>query len=271
MKKEVSVLLVPLGGEPVMRLIPAHGEGSFEALSDFVGGGVSSEMLVSRLQLIANDNGMRLRLPYNRCGFVGNFLIAKCSTAGNIIHMSDKDIEHAMSWLNRNIHRPPYCHVCGKPGGVTMFCPCRNVLMYCVDCYNQMDPILSGGDDGAMKRFALCPGCRQPPEDLTRKENEIFQIKTGMPADEFEKHGGAWDPDLHFTGSYGDNAEVEAVQSVIDAHREGLIAHFLYSPFPGMFSLELQWSLDHRDNMLACRKAYHDLFTPGGKLKKKHR
>jgi len=99
----------------------------------------------------------------------------------------------------------------------------------------------------------------------------MFRIKKGVSAFEFQKHGGEWNPHLHFTGSYGNNAEVEAVQSIIDAHEEGLVAYYLYSPFPGLYSLELQWSPERRDNMLACREAYHDLFTPGGKLKKKHR
>src|SRR5690349_3376125 len=130
MKKEVPILAVPLGEKPVVRLIPANEEGTYEALSEFVGGTISSQVIAPRLLLIANDDGINLRLPYNRCGFVGNFLITKTSTAGNNISMRDKDIESAMQWLSRNDHRPPHCHVCGKPGGATMFCTCRDVLIY---------------------------------------------------------------------------------------------------------------------------------------------
>lgn len=96
----------------------------------------------------------------------------------------------------------------------------------------------------------------------------MFRIKSGVPAPEFT---GDWSPDLHFTGSYGKNVEVEAMQSVIDTYQEGLIAYYLYSPFSGLYSLELQWSPGHRDNMLACLQAYCDLFTPKGNLKKKYK
>ena len=161
MKKEVSVLLVPLGGEPVVRLIPSDEEGSYEALSEFIGGSISSQVIAPRLQLLANDDGLRLRLPYNRCGFVGNCLIAKYSNAGNNISMTEKDVATALEWLARNDHRPPLCHVCGKPGGATMFCPCRDVLIYCVDCYDRTAQVMNGSSMKENERFALCPRCRR--------------------------------------------------------------------------------------------------------------
>jgi hypothetical protein len=161
MKKEVSVLLVPLGGEPVVRLIPSDVESSYEALSEFIGGSISSQVIAPRLQLLANEEGVLRRLPYNRCGFVGNIAIAKYSTAGNNISMTEKDVATALEWLARNDHHPPLCHVCGKPGGATMFCPCRDVLIYCVGCYEQCFRVMGGSDLKAKNRFALCPRCRK--------------------------------------------------------------------------------------------------------------
>jgi hypothetical protein len=161
MQKELSVLLVPLGGEPVVRLIPSDVESSYKMLRGFVGGSVSSQVIAPRLHLIANENGMYLRLPYNRCGFVGTFLIAKYSSAGNNVSMTGKDIERAMLWLARNDHRPPLCHVCGKPGGATMFCPCRDVLIYCVGCYDRTAQVMNGSSMKEKERFALCPRCRR--------------------------------------------------------------------------------------------------------------
>ena len=66
-----------------------------------------------------------------------------------------------MSWLSRNDHRPPLCHVCGKHGGATMFCTCRDVLIYCVGCYDKCFQVMDGSDNKAKNRFALCPRCRK--------------------------------------------------------------------------------------------------------------
>lgn len=99
----------------------------------------------------------------------------------------------------------------------------------------------------------------------------MFSVKQGVTAPEFQKQGGKWEPDLHFTGSYGANAETEAIQTVIDAHLTGLVAYYLYSPLAGHYSLELQWDKteEGRKTMQACRKRYQALFTPTGKLRKK--
>lgn len=160
-KKEVSVLAVPLGGKPVVLPIPSDVNGSYEALKSFIGGWICSQGIAPRLQLLANEEGVLSRLPYNRCGFVGNIVIAKYSIGGNNISMTEKDIELAMSWLSRNDHRPPLCHVCGKHGGATMFCTCRDVLIYCVGCYDKCFQVMDGSDNKAKNRFALCPRCRK--------------------------------------------------------------------------------------------------------------
>jgi hypothetical protein len=116
-------------------------------------------------QLYANDDGWRLGLPYNRCGFVGDFFIAKISSAGNEIAMTDKDVATAKEWLARNDHRPPLCHVCGRMGGGTLFCPCRAVLIYCVECYNRLGEVMNGTDLDQKKRYGLCPRCRQEEQE----------------------------------------------------------------------------------------------------------
>jgi hypothetical protein len=74
--------------------------------------------------------------------------------------MTEKDVTTALEWLARNDHRPPLCHVCGKPGGATMFCPCRYVLIYCVACYDQVAQVMNGSNMKEKERFALCPRCR---------------------------------------------------------------------------------------------------------------
>ena len=62
--------------------------------------------------------------------------------------------------MSRNDHRPPLCHVCGKPGGATMFCRCRDVLIYCVGCYRQVFEAMAGSDTKEKKRFCMCSRCR---------------------------------------------------------------------------------------------------------------
>ena len=160
-KRNVSVLAVQVGQEPEVRLL--HND--LESLQEFVGGQICVQGIAPRLTLYANDDGLRLGLPYNRCGFVGNFLIAKVSSAGNGIAMADKDVATAKEWLARNDHRPPLCHVCGRLGGVTLFCPCRDVLIYCVGCSDRLTEVMNGTDQGAQRRFCLCPRCRQEQQE----------------------------------------------------------------------------------------------------------
>jgi hypothetical protein len=76
-KRKVSVLAVPVGQEPEVRLL----NNDLESLQEFVGGQICAQGIARRLWLYANDDGLRLGLPYNRCGFVGDLVIAKVSSA----------------------------------------------------------------------------------------------------------------------------------------------------------------------------------------------
>jgi hypothetical protein len=156
-KKRIAVLAVPVGKEPEVQVI----DNDLKSLQEFVGGQICAQGIAPRLMLYANDDGLQLGLPYNRCGFVGNFLIATISSAGNEIAMTDKDVATAKEWLARNDHRPPFCHMCGRMGGVTLFCPCRAVLIYCVECYNLLGEVMNGTDLDQKKRYGLCPRCQQ--------------------------------------------------------------------------------------------------------------
>ena len=159
--KENSILVIAVGDEPVVRFIPSKVDDQLDALQEIIGGHFGVLDITPHLHLYSNEDGLRRGLPYNRCGFVGNLVIVKISTAGNQISLTDKDIVKAKEWLSRNDNRPPFCHVCGKPGGATLFCPCRDVLIYCVGCYNQMAEIMGSSDEAAQRRYCLCPRCRQ--------------------------------------------------------------------------------------------------------------
>lgn len=60
----------------------------------------------------------------------------------------------------------------------------------------------------------------------------------------FERQGGIWEPQAHFTGVSTDPYEVRAVQNVIDRHKRSMVAYHLACPLPGTYSLELQWDRD---------------------------
>ena len=155
MNKEITMLAVPVGEEPSEYSLAATSAGKW--LGEFVGGAMGIESIGRSLSLVANDSGLNLRLPYNRSGFVGNFAIVKTSSAGNTTSMRRRDIADTLEWLMRNECRPPLCHVCGGPGGATLFCACRDVLIFCPACYGHL------GDEmkpAQAKRFVLCERCR---------------------------------------------------------------------------------------------------------------
>jgi hypothetical protein len=159
-KNPISVLHVPLGAEPEVRVIP----NDYEALQELVGGSFEGYLINPRLSLYVNGDGLARHLPYNRCGFVGSFAVGKCSTAGISLSLTDKDVATAKEWLARNDQRPPVCHVCAGPGGHTMFCTCRDVLVYCPDCMHQLATVMNGDDMTEKMRYGLCDRCRETHE-----------------------------------------------------------------------------------------------------------
>lgn len=48
-----------------------------------------------------------------------------------------------------------------------------------------------------------------------------------------------WDPQVHLTGNAG---KLQNLQNLIDKYSARILAHFLYSPLPETYSLELQFS-----------------------------
>ena len=77
--------------------------------------------------------------------------------------------------------------------------------------------------------------------------------RAAVSADEYERNGGEFDPQLHFTGELkGD--EVQFINQLLAKHTTGLIAYHMYSPFPNTYSIELQYQ--NREAMLACREEY---------------
>jgi hypothetical protein len=156
--------MVPPGGEPAVQEIPAGDKGGYKALSALVGDNITSQPIAPcvNIQLITNDDGPALHLPYNRAGMVGPFLIARYDSEGYITSMAEEDLELARGWLARNDQRPPVCHVCGKPGNRTYFCPCCDVLVYCTGCLRRVRKAITSGrtQDEQFRRLSLCGRCR---------------------------------------------------------------------------------------------------------------
>lgn len=132
------ILAVQHGQPPLPEEIPGTDEGSLTWLQNFVGGSIGGIGIGGGLTLINNDDGLNLRLPYNRAGQVGNFAIQRFSEkTGKLLSLRQKDITYALDWLARNQHIPPLCHVCGELGGCCLLCVCRDVLIYCPSCYSK--------------------------------------------------------------------------------------------------------------------------------------
>jgi hypothetical protein len=170
-KKLVQVLLIPVDGEPVVGDIPASAKGGYKAISEWVGGGFCSDQISERphLEIICNDYGPELGLPYNRAGHVGQLLIARFDAEGGIESMTDLDWALALDWLARNDQRPPLCHVCGGPGdNITYICFCWDVLIFCLDCEKRRGQVMAVGEWEEKARYGMCAKCRQKPAGSTR-------------------------------------------------------------------------------------------------------
>ncbi len=155
--KPVSVLVVPVGGEPELVKLEAD---ELAHLQRLVGGYIECQHAPRGLELIVNENGLRRGLPYNRCGFVGTMVFSRLSATGRRLDLRPEHIAKIKDWLARNDQRPPRCHVCGCRAVATMFCPCRNVLLYCGSCYRHSFEVMTGSDEEARRRYCLCQTCR---------------------------------------------------------------------------------------------------------------
>jgi hypothetical protein len=93
----------------------------------------------------------------------------------------------------------------------------------------------------------------------------MFRFYSGAnSAPLFERQGGIWEPQAHFTGVSTDPYEIRAVQNVIDCHMRSLVAYHLYCPLPGTYSLELQW--DREGRACSAIRDYEALFDDESNL-----
>ncbi len=97
-----------------------------------------------------------------------------------------------------------------------------------------------------------------------------FHSRNSTLPDDFEEAGNKWNPQLHFTGSLEDVAEVRFIESLLDKYEKHIVAHFIYSPWIGTYSVELQFGMSdqQRKALKECRQEYHAAFTRSGKLKR---
>ena len=98
----------------------------------------------------------------------------------------------------------------------------------------------------------------------------IFKLPgAAKSAPDLQRAGGDWNPEQHYTGNARNIDEVRAIQALVDKYGHGIDAYYDYAPFPGTYSLELQFR--DKDTMRQCRTDYHDLFDDDGDLKPEHR
>jgi hypothetical protein len=95
----------------------------------------------------------------------------------------------------------------------------------------------------------------------------MFEFSAGTEAHHLPK-GREFNPQLHFTGDPANRREVAAVQRLMDKYSQAIVAYAtqdtpgFHGPAGLMYSVELQFS--NRDEMLACRAAYRQLFDTDG-------
>ncbi len=79
-----------------------------------------------------------------------------------------------------------------------------------------------------------------------------------------------WKPDVHLTGGLGDPLEVRFIESLMDQFGDSVVAHQIYSPYLGTYSVEMQFgeSDNDRQMMRACLEEYRAAFDQDGILKK---
>lgn len=98
-----------------------------------------------------------------------------------------------------------------------------------------------------------------------------FPYRSSLSAREYEEEGGKWEPQLHFTGVLDDPVEIRFIEHLLKKYGEAVVAHYIYSPWPETYSVELQFgsSDEAKRKQSDCRNEYHAAFTCNGNLKKK--
>jgi hypothetical protein len=93
MRKRVRVVYVPVGEAPRTIAI----DNTLEALQKLVGGYVQAVPLADSVDIMCNEEGLVLGLPFNRIygphAFHGNFFISRVDRNGKTISLTDDDID----------------------------------------------------------------------------------------------------------------------------------------------------------------------------------
>lgn len=114
---KVEVVVKKVGDEPYVTqlfyagITPTSGiqrwETDKEAASFLVGGKPEWVHLGGKVYACVNGNGLLRDLPYNSCGFVGDFFFASLLDSGKVGVMSERDKRRVFKWYEANKHRPP--------------------------------------------------------------------------------------------------------------------------------------------------------------------
>lgn len=83
-------------------------------------------------------------------------VFSRMSATGRRLDLRPEHVAKIKDWLARNDQRPSRCHVCGGQPVGTMFCPCRNVLLYCGACYERLIEAMTDTDEEARRHYCLC-------------------------------------------------------------------------------------------------------------------
>jgi hypothetical protein len=90
----------------------ARVEVDLKSQQKFVGGHIEYMRLADDIVACVNETGRLEPLPLNACGIFGDFQICRISPSGNVIDLTDRDIERAKTYIEINSdEQPPQPHI----------------------------------------------------------------------------------------------------------------------------------------------------------------
>lgn len=84
----INILLCNVGQQPVVTRIDSR----LTTMQKLVGGLIEFVDIGQGLSIVCNEDGIRLRLPQNRCGILGNFFFTKTGSHGRSVSLSDAEV-----------------------------------------------------------------------------------------------------------------------------------------------------------------------------------
>lgn len=84
----IRVVICKVGQEPYVEMIVS----TLPNIQSLVGGFIEFVDIGHNLSIVCNEDAIRLQLPQNRCGILGDFFFTKTGLKGNSVSLSDDEV-----------------------------------------------------------------------------------------------------------------------------------------------------------------------------------